>query len=359
MVGWGLGQQTRNACFPSSLIETHAQLKVGPIEGGGGQIKLSHLTSAAKQVKAAMTENHKIEDDNVLDRIALNTSVHTIKKVASPVINNSSSKKETVDSEKASIRRDIKAEVDTKEALRQQKADLSVTVDTLKEELTKKKERTVALKKEQTEYTESKQAVATKLAETVAGVERHRKMLDLLPEGEANLARLLGIVERSRNRLAGLQEQWQQHQEAKQEELRQQEEALAAAGALVARRKQSRKPALKEQLAGVGEQLETAEVEVRRLRRVVETLREGEGRESYTLRIMVILKQLGKLQEGVDAVIADVKVVQKDINMQNGKLERSFFEICLTMKSKLSNKEPHVEQSLNLLRWVLLKFTKY
>ena len=43
--------------------------------------------------------------------------------------------------------------------------------------------------------------------------------------------------------------------------------------------------------------------------------------------------------------------VQKDINMLNGKLERSFFEISMGMKAKIRNKEPHVEHSMGLLRW--------
>ena len=79
----------------------------------------------------------------------------------------------------------------------------------------------------------------------------------------------------------------------------------------------------------------------------------------------VLCRQLEKLQLGVDTVITDVKVffhffffshvsnfegVQKDINMLNGKLERSFFEICMAMKAKIRNKEPYVEHSMVLLR---------
>ena len=36
--------------------------------------------------------------------------------------------------------------------------------------------------------------------------------------------------------------------------------------------------------------------------------------------------------------------------MLNGKLERSFFEICMGMKAKIRNKEPYVEHSMGLLR---------
>ena len=36
--------------------------------------------------------------------------------------------------------------------------------------------------------------------------------------------------------------------------------------------------------------------------------------------------------------------------MLNGKLERSFFELCMAMKAKIRNKEPYVEHSMGLLR---------
>ena len=47
---------------------------------------------------------------------------------------------------------------------------------------------------------------------------------------------------------------------------------------------------------------------------------------------------------------SNLQGVQKDINMLNGKLERSFFEICMAMKTKIRNKEPYVEHSMGLLR---------
>ena len=49
---------------------------------------------------------------------------------------------------------------------------------------------------------------------------------------------------------------------------------------------------------------------------------------------------------GVDAVIEDVKGVQKDINTLNGKLERTYIELTMTMKSRINNKEPYIEQGL-------------
>ena len=49
-------------------------------------------------------------------------------------------------------------------------------------------------------------------------------------------------------------------------------------------------------------------------------------------------------------MIADVKGVQKDINNLNGVLDRTFIELTLTMKNKVNNKEPWIEQGLMLTR---------
>ena len=54
------------------------------------------------------------------------------------------------------------------------------------------------------------------------------------------------------------------------------------------------------------------------------------------------------IRNGVDDVIEDVKGVQKDINNLNGKLDRTYLEITMTMKARINNKEPYIEQGLML-----------
>lgn len=49
-------------------------------------------------------------------------------------------------------------------------------------------------------------------------------------------------------------------------------------------------------------------------------------------------------------MIEDVKGVQKEINSQAGKLERTFAEVSGQMRARVSNKEPHVEQGLAVTR---------
>jgi hypothetical protein len=241
-----------------------------------------------------------------------------------------------------------KADLDTKSFLRKERAALQQSVDSLKEEVRERREQAAVAAGRRAGLADGRTAAARRAEEARAGLERHRKMLALLPEGENNLARLRGIVKKSESRLAGLREQWREHREGLVAESAGLAEGLAAAERMAERRGQQ--PGVAEQLERVGGQVAAAGAERRRLVRVVAGLREGEPREAYTARILAILRQLAKLQAGVDAVIVDVKSVQKDINMLNGRLERTFLEICMTMKGKMSHKEPHVEHSLDLLR---------
>ena len=247
--------------------------------------------------------------------------------------------------------KDEKDATDAKLSLKLKKENLQTMTDTLKEKLRERKDRVAATSAARKKQMEQRTIAAGRLEESRTGMEKHKKMLGLLPEGEANLVRLLGIVEKSKARLTGLQKQWQEHTKDTDVEYQKLQEGILMAKGIAARTAgRGRQPAVLEQLEAVAEQMEATVLEHQRLVRVVEKVREGESRESHTERILAILKQLTKLQAGVDNVIADVKLVQKDINLLNGRLERTFFEICMTMKGRISNKEPYVEHSQILLR---------
>lgn len=58
--------------------------------------------------------------------------------------------------------------------------------------------------------------------------------------------------------------------------------------------------------------------------RELEKLEAGLNRSAYTRRILEIVASVRKQREEIDRVLADTRVVQKDINMLAGKLERTF-----------------------------------
>ena len=176
---------------------------------------------------------------------------------------------------------------------------------------------------------------------------KHQKILQLLPDGEENLNKLINIVQKSKDRVAGLQKQWENHKGPIEKEY------LRTIGSIesideISKKGKRNQPSILEKIEKVQNSIKEKEVQYKKMLKLTESLKEGETRDTYTNRILDILKQIEKLREGIDAVILDVKTVQKDINMQNGKLERSYFEISITMKNKMNNKEPDIEQSMLL-----------
>ena len=108
---------------------------------------------------------------------------------------------------------------------------------------------------------------------------------------------------------------------------------------------------MEEKIERMKDEIKMKENLIRNLQKEIDSLKsEGKPREFYTNRILELVKQIERLRSGVDKVIEDVKSVQKDINNLNGKLERTFIEITLTMENMINNKEPYIEQSLDITK---------
>ena len=351
VVGWRMGCETRKACLPSSAIESNALLKTKSLATRNATMSQDFLARVKEEVSAAEVALGHHSGGTAGKLPAEAVRANPIEATASlhetvPMLGVDEKEENEQKDEK-----DKKDATDAKLSLKLKKENLQTMTDTLKEKLRERKDRVAATSAARNKQMEQRTVAAVRLEESRAGVEKHKKMLGLLPEGEANLERLMGIVEKSKARLAGLQNQWEEHKKDKDVEYQKLQEGILMAEGIAARTGgRGRRPAVLEQLEWVGEQMEAAAQEHQRLLRLVEKVREGESRESHTERILAILKQLTKLQAGVDNVIGDVKLVQKDINLLNGRLERTFFESCITMKGRISNKEPYVEHSQILLR---------
>ena len=181
-------------------------------------------------------------------------------------------------------------------------------------------------------------------------LEKHNKILQLLPNAEENLNKLTLIVKKSKEKLADLQSQWSQHKEPLNTEyedamikIRELQQSLNTSN--------SRGPMMEDKLESMKDEIKMKENLIGNLKREIESLKsEEKPREFYTSRILDLVRQIERLRSGVDQVIEDVKSVQKDINNLNGKLERTFIEITFTMENMINNKEPYIEQSLDITR---------
>ena len=104
-----------------------------------------------------------------------------------------------------------------------------------------------------------------------------------------------------------------------------------------------------DKIAEVEENLKRTEHQYRTLNEEASNLNQGQPREAFTNRIEEIVKQIAKQQDGIDKIIEDVKSVQKDINLLNGRLERAFFDTDRIMKKNVGKKETSVSKSVGLL----------
>jgi len=180
-------------------------------------------------------------------------------------------------------------------------------------------------------------------------LEKHRKILALIPEGEENIAKLQGIISRSKERLAGLKKQWADHRNPLDQEFQDLQDKYK-----VAKASDKTLSNLHDKIAEVEEGMKQKETQYKTLNEQASNLEEGQSREAFTKKILEIVGSITKQQDGIDKIIEDVKSVQKDINLLNGRLERAFFDTTRIMKqpkhtAPFGKKDKNVIKSIDLL----------
>ena len=256
--------------------------------------------------------------------------------------------------EKAEMKDGIRQEVseaEKKQSLLKQKEELELKMLTKLEEYKKLKANARSHEEEMMSLKSSDEDYLEKMTKSQQELEKHKKILQLLPNAEENLSKLMTIVQKSKEKLQDLESQWDQHKEGLGTEY---EETISKTRQLEEKYANNPKalgPSLEEKIEKIREEINSKENLIRNLRKEFDSLKkEGNPREFYTNRILDLNSQIEKLRTGVDKVIMDVKTVQKDINNLNGKLERTFIEISITMENKINNKEPYIEQSLEVTK---------
>ena len=190
-----------------------------------------------------------------------------------------------------------------------------------------------------------------KIAKSEEELEKHKKIVQLLPDAETNLSKLLKIVQKSKEKVLDLQGQWEEHKTGLDSEYEQTKRRIREIEEKSDDASKAKGPMLEDKMEKIKDEIKTKENLIRNLKKEFESLKdEGKPRKFYTNRILDLNSQIEKLRTGVDKVIEDVKTVQKDINNLNGKLERTFIEITITMENKINNKEPYIEQGLDITK---------
>ena len=351
-----LPRETRNSAFGNtksrahkfsllpSIIDTHAILKTKlDTENAQNQQKetKNHMIKVLKHEFSEAKESEEIKKKELLDNIEkplMDTYYFT--KAQDEKVEDEGKVSEAPKST-------AENEMKTKKLLIEQKQEIEKVIENKTAVYKDLRSSLINQNKEIAELQLRKKTVEETLLKADEEMEKHQKILKLLPDGEENLNKLINIVQKSKDRLEGLKEQWKNHKHPMEEEYLQTVESIEKMKVL-SEQGQKKQPSILEKFDKVKADIKAKEEQYQKLIKSSQSITEGETRDSYTKRILDILNQIEKLRDGIDSVIADVKTIQKDINMLNGKLERSYFEISMTMKSKMNNKEPYIEQSMRI-----------
>ncbi|RZF40303.1 hypothetical protein LSTR_LSTR013245 [Laodelphax striatellus] len=223
----------------------------------------------------------------------------------------------TADDNNADVESDAKSEEQRMEEERIAIEQLREKIDELK---TLSKTLNVKLVNVEKETEKEAEVARARKRET----EIRQKTVDLLPNSDANLAKLEGLLQAAVQRMLSLAEKWEQHRAPLIENYREARKRIANRNTESVRQQETTRE-MREKLRELSDQLRTKETFQTRLQEDIEKLpKDIVTRPAYTRRIMEIIGNIRKQKEDIDKIVRDTKQLQKDINNESGKLERSF-----------------------------------
>ncbi|EDV21397.1 uncharacterized protein TRIADDRAFT_30331 [Trichoplax adhaerens] len=151
-----------------------------------------------------------------------------------------------------------------------------------------------------------------------------KKTIDLLPEADKNMAILKKMIANSSQRLIKLTEQWEQHRVPLIEEYRTLKSALMNKEMSETQQKLEDLKIYRKKMKEMAEEAKVKDEVYKQLMSEYKRLNKDVNRSSYTRRIMEIVGNIKKQKDDISKIIEDTKSIQREINLLNGKLERTF-----------------------------------
>mmetsp|Transcript_11380 Transcript_11380/g.34269 ORF Transcript_11380/g.34269 Transcript_11380/m.34269 type:complete len:627 (+) Transcript_11380:68-1948(+) len=152
-----------------------------------------------------------------------------------------------------------------------------------------------------------------------------KKVLDLLPDAENNIARLKQIVESSAKRIQAVGGKWQGKRAELLATYRQLRHAQGDAEA-AAKVQLEQIKVIRGEMKDVADRIKERDTSSKQLQVNLESVQDQMGRTSYTRRIMELVRNIGKQKDDIDKVLIDTRAVQKDISQLQEKIGRIYAE---------------------------------
>lgn len=215
------------------------------------------------------------------------------------------------------------------------RVDSATAIEELQSQSEKTQRRITAMKKviakDRSRLQETQQHVADleiskpALEKTLAA---EKKLLSMLPAAEENVAKLEALCKKTQQKLDELAGEWEQ---TRGPLLREQEELIAnmSESGAQARGRQliADMKTFRSEMYEIAESIEEKTQALAALEKAYATARSSnknqQTRNSYTARIMDIIKQVHKQKQDIAKIIDDITLVQKQLNVSAEKLKRS------------------------------------
>jgi len=150
-----------------------------------------------------------------------------------------------------------------------------------------------------------------------------KRTLDLLPDAANNMAELQKLVAASSDRLLALASEWETHRVPLVQKIRRARASLAERKAELSSKIEAIRR-IREEMKEKASDLREKEKLARVLADELNALPKSINRQVYVRRIMDLMKNIDKQKASIRSVLADVRAVQKDINLVSEASRRSF-----------------------------------
>lgn len=217
----------------------------------------------------------------------------------------------------------IDSEQDQVNKREEEEAELRKKVEEIAEQLEKLKTETKQYSSNIKQMEEELTNYEEENAELETTYKMKKRVFDLLPDADNNIAKLKELVEVSSKRLAILAEQWEQHRIPLEEKYQQLKDASENKVTDSQRMLEEIKQ-LREKMREDATLIKDKDEYYKQLVGEYERTPKDVNRAAYTKRIMEIISNINKQNCDIQKVLQDTKGVQKEINHMSGKLDRTF-----------------------------------
>ena len=294
------------------MAAIEAKIKLNSLIEHNENLKLTEISGISKSEPIDELKIQNDVPDHVPDDQVLVTKIEPVEVEQEVIIKDSS--KPSVPSQDSKL-----------EALKMKKSQMETELEQIYKKYKMDYKKLKSDKLELKNQEEIQIALSEELRVKQKEVEKRDKILQLLPSGEENLQKLKEMVSKKKTKLRGLQDQFELHKASIIEDGDKMQAEIRKLKMAQTQNVLNKEMSTKDHVQWTEEELERQKELGRKLAKQHEKIPQNfVPRSEYTSQIMDILNNVAKQKNETKKVIEEIRILQKDINMQEGKLSRTY-----------------------------------